>query len=119
MQQIFSFGLGTGRFFMGSSEPLGHHCPEYIDTWDSCTIPVDDDYAQLPSPTTDASAATGGSDFPSKPFANPLLGEEDVSSMSIMTEVVKAVTVAITNDIPPNVNLGLYSTIMNATGFRA
>jgi hypothetical protein len=42
MQQIFSFGLATGRFFMGSSEPLGQHCPDCTGTQDSGTIPVDD-----------------------------------------------------------------------------
>ncbi|KAK1651889.1 hypothetical protein QYE76_069694 [Lolium multiflorum] len=47
VQQIFSFVLATSKISMGYSEPLGHHCPDYIDTQDSSTIPIDDDYASL------------------------------------------------------------------------
>jgi hypothetical protein len=75
---------------VGSSEPLGKHFPDYIDTQDSGAIPVDDDYVHPPSPTTDASDAASGSGVPSKIFADPsrkrsVLGEEDIDNMSIIT----------------------------------
>jgi hypothetical protein len=44
MQQIVSYGLATGRYAMGSSEPLGAPCPEYFDTQESESVIVDDDY---------------------------------------------------------------------------
>jgi hypothetical protein len=37
--------------------------------------------------------------------------------MSIMSEVVKVVAVAITNATPSNVDPDLYSVVMDATGF--
>jgi hypothetical protein len=46
-----------------------------------------------------------------------VLVEEDVSNMSIMNEVVNEVAVSITNDTHPDVHPGLYSTVMDATGF--
>ena len=41
MQQIFSFGLATGKHAMGSGQPLGSPMPEYPDTQESDTINVD------------------------------------------------------------------------------
>jgi hypothetical protein len=48
-----------------------------------------------------------------------VLGEEDVSSMSNMSEAVKVVAVAITNATPPDVNHEVYSAVMDATRFSA
>jgi hypothetical protein len=35
MQTMFSYILATGRFFMGSSEPLGVPSPDYLETQES------------------------------------------------------------------------------------
>ena len=41
MQQIFSFGLATGKHAMGSGQPLGSPMLEYPDIQESNTINVD------------------------------------------------------------------------------
>jgi hypothetical protein len=50
MQQIFAFGPATGRYAMGSSDPLGTPKADYPDTQDSDTVMLgEDDHPTSPS----------------------------------------------------------------------
>jgi hypothetical protein len=110
-------------YSMGSSEPLGTPCLDYIDTQESDTAVVNNDYQEIPSLGDGTSDAPGiGIRFVAPPtFANAarnrkrsILGEEDVVHVTYMIEAVKAVAVAITNDSPPDVYPTLYAIVMDA-----
>ena len=58
MQTIFAYDLATGRFAMGSSEPLGEHSHEYVQTQESETVVLDEEGDNL---------AAGGSAPPPPP----------------------------------------------------
>jgi hypothetical protein len=46
-----------------------------------------------------------------------VLREDDMAHITSMTNVMKAVVVAITNASPPDVHPRFYSTVMDACGF--
>jgi hypothetical protein len=56
MQQIFTFGLVTSKYAMGSSEPLGTPSPDEHGTEEYDTLVVDSDYHPPPSPGPGTSA---------------------------------------------------------------
>ena len=122
MQTIFAYGLATGRFAMGSSEPLGAFNPDYVQTQESETLVLDEEgeneaaagSAPPPPPCPRASASAFD---PAKKRKRSLLGEEDVVAITCMTDAVKAVVAAITSASPPGVNPSLYDTVMSAAGF--
>ena len=104
IQQIFSFGLATGKYAMGSSEPLGTPGLDDPDTWDSDMVVLDDD-DQPASPGVGASAAAprpGNAAYEaSMKRRRSVFAEEDVVHMTFITDAVKEVAVAITNAAPP------------------
>uniref|UniRef100_A0ACD5U3I2 Uncharacterized protein n=1 Tax=Avena sativa TaxID=4498 RepID=A0ACD5U3I2_AVESA len=126
MEAIFSFGLATGRFAMGSSEPLGKPSPEYMHAKDLETLVLDDEAdtdaaAGSPSPGIGHDGSTnayvpGGFD-PCKKRKRSLLGKEDVVHITCMTDAVKAVADTITIASPPDVHPALYDAVMDAKGY--
>jgi hypothetical protein len=104
MHTIFVGGIATGRFAMGSNEPLGTASPagEYgTDSQGSDTIIID------------------GSD---KPFLAPpargkrkrgALAEDELMAFSSMTEAVKDITQAIRENKPTDIHPELYKAIMD------
>jgi hypothetical protein len=92
MHTIFVSGIATGRFAMGSNEPLGAPSPptEYgTDSQESETIIIDG---------------------PDKPFTAPPAGgkrkrgtldEYELQAFTCMTEAVKDIAQAIRETIPP------------------
>src|SRR4051812_43524638 len=127
MEAIFSFGLATGRFAMGSNEHLGDPSPKYMQTQESETVVLDDEAetdAAAGSPaigigqggSTNAYVAAGFN--PCKNRKRSLLGEEDVVTITCMTETVKAVATAITTASPPDVHPALYDAIMDTKGYN-
>ena len=107
MQQIFSFGLATGKHAMGSGQPLGSLMPEYPDTQESDTINVD-------APEKD------GEHVPVLDRKRKRAGfmEEELSVFSSMTEAVKEVATAISESKSVDVvHPKLYNAIMDQIGF--
>jgi hypothetical protein len=104
MHTIFVGGIDTGRFAMGSNEPLGTALPpaEYgIDSQESDTIIIDG---------------------PDKPFSAPLgrgkrkrggLAEDELQAFTSMTKAVKDVAQAIRENKPTDVHLELYKAVMD------
>ncbi|KAK1616690.1 hypothetical protein QYE76_022207 [Lolium multiflorum] len=84
MHTIFSFGLATGKYAMGSSEPLGsaatNPAPEDVDTQESDTVNLD---ADKPA------------DAPDKPTAGKrkrgAFADDELVAFTNMTVVVKEV----------------------------
>jgi hypothetical protein len=104
MHTIFVGRIATGRFAMGSNEPLGAPSPpaEYgTDSQESEIIIIDD---------------------PDKPFSAPpargkrkrgALAEDELQAFTCMTEAVKDATQAIRENKPTDVHPDLYKAIMD------
>jgi hypothetical protein len=104
MHTIFVGGIATGRFAMGSNEPLGMASPpvEYgTDSLESDTIIIDG---------------------PDKPFLAPpaggkrkrgALAKDELMAFTSMTEAVKDVAQAIRENKPTDVHPELYKAVMD------
>ncbi|XBH54455.1 hypothetical protein VPH35_076767 [Triticum aestivum] len=107
MEQIFSFGLPTGKHAMGSGQPLGSPMPEYPYIQESDTINVDPpekDVAHVP--------------VLHKKRKRAGFMEEELSGFSSMTEAVnKEVATAIRESKSVDFHPKLYSAIMDQIGF--
>jgi hypothetical protein len=104
MHTIFVGGIATGRFAMGSNEPLGTASPagEYgTDSQDSDTTIIDG---------------------PDKPFLAPpaggkrkrgALAEDELMAFTSMTEAIKDIAQAIRENKPTDVHSELYKVVMD------
>ncbi|KAF7054736.1 hypothetical protein CFC21_062363 [Triticum aestivum] len=102
MQQIFSFGLATGKHDMGSGLPLGSPMLEYPDTQESDTINVDAPEKDAEHvPVLDRKRKRAG------------FMEEELSVFSSMTEAVKEVATVIRESKSVDVHPKLYNAVMD------
>ncbi|KAK1605751.1 hypothetical protein QYE76_029424 [Lolium multiflorum] len=107
MHTIFSFGLATDKYAMGSSEPrAAAPAPEDVDTQESDTVNLDAD-----KPT----------DAPEKPTAGKrkrgAFADDDLVAFTNMTIVVKEVAQAIRANKPTDMHPDLYNAVMDMLGF--
>jgi hypothetical protein len=114
MKLIFAFVLATGKHNMGSNEPMGTPSLYDPDTQNSDTVVLHGNDHPV-SPGVGASAAPHPKADDEKKRKMYVFTEEDIGHMTFITEAVKAVAQAITNDAPPDVHHALYSTIMDAS----
>ncbi|KAI4971403.1 hypothetical protein ZWY2020_002317 [Hordeum vulgare] len=110
MQQIFSFGLATGKHAMGSGEPLGSPMPNFPATPDVEVIDGPNNHFEKPfdkpfDPVHDRKRKRG------------VLMEEDINVVCSMTETVKEVATTIRECQPLDVHPGLYGVLMTEGGF--
>ncbi|XP_073357761.1 uncharacterized protein [Aegilops tauschii subsp. strangulata] len=107
MQQIFSFGLATGKHAMASGQPLGSPMPEYPDTQESDTINVD-------APEKDGEHVH----VLDRKRKRAAFMDEEFSVFSSMTEAVKEVATAIRESKSVDVHPELYDAVMEQIGFN-
>jgi hypothetical protein len=105
MQAIFGSGVATGRFAMGSNEPLG-------DPSDATTIDVD----------ADAPAATGTAfDYPEKPAKTggkrKRQTTEEGGSMRGLTDAVWGFAGAVTSSINSEGTPGIVKAVMDCPNY--
>jgi hypothetical protein len=108
MHTIFSFGLATGKYAMGSSDPLGSAAatpaPEDADTQESDTVNLDG----APEKVTAGKRKRGA-------FA-----DDELVAFTNMTVVVKDVAKAIRAiraNNPTDMHSDLYNAVMDMLGF--
>jgi hypothetical protein len=104
MHTIFVGGITTGRFAMGSNEPLGAPSPpvEYTtDSQESETIIIDGPDKPFPAPPAGGKRKRDG------------LAEDELQAFTNMTEVVKDVVQAIRENKPLDAHPDLYKAVMN------
>jgi hypothetical protein len=104
MHTIFVGGFATGRFAMGSNEPLGTASPagEYgTDSQDSDTIIIDGLYKPFPAPPAGGKRKRGA------------LAEDELMAFTTMTEPVKDVAQEIRENKPTDVHPELYHLCSN------
>jgi hypothetical protein len=104
MHTIFVDGLATGKFAMGSNEPLGTALPagEYgTDSQDSNTIIIDGPDKPFPAPPAGGKRKRGA------------LAEDELMAFTSMTEAVKDDVQAIRENKPTDVHLKLYKAVMD------
>uniref|UniRef100_A0A8I7B9E5 Uncharacterized protein n=1 Tax=Hordeum vulgare subsp. vulgare TaxID=112509 RepID=A0A8I7B9E5_HORVV len=110
MQHIFSFGLATGKYAMGSGEPLGSSMPDFPATRDVKVIDGPDKHFEKPfdkpfDTVHDRKRKRGG------------LMEEEINVFCSMTEAVKEVATVIRECKPLDVNPDLYGIVMTQGSF--
>ena len=110
MHTIFSFGLATGKYAMGSSEPLGsaaaNPAPEDAETQESDTVNLDAEKA------TDApEKATAGK------RKRGAFADDELVAFTNMTVAVKDVAQAIRDNKPTDMHPDLYNAVMDMLGF--
>ena len=108
MQNIFSFGLATGKYAMGSGNPLVTPKPEDADTQESDTVILDGP----PGRKGDTPSHAHG--LKRKRGA---LAEEEIQAFASMTEAVKEVAQAIRESKPTDMHPDLYNVVMDSVGF--
>jgi hypothetical protein len=104
MHTIFVGGIATGRFAIGSNEPLGRASPpaEYgTDSQESDTIIIDGPDKPFPVPPAGGKRKRGG------------LAEDELQAFTSMTEAVKDITQAIRENKPTDVHPDLYKAVMD------
>ena len=112
MHSIFSFGLATGKFAMGSNEalgmPLAAVSDEDADTQDSGTV-------NLEVPTQKPA------DAPEKPYAGKrkrgAFTYDELLAFTNMTVAVRDVAQAIRDNKPTNMHPELYNSVMDMVDF--
>ncbi|KAK1695255.1 hypothetical protein QYE76_011952 [Lolium multiflorum] len=109
MHAIFSFGLATGKYAMGYSEPLGsaaaNPAPEDVETQESDTVNLDADKHDAPEKPTTGKSKRGA-------FA-----DDELVAFTNMTVAVKDVTHAISDNKPTDMHPNLYNAVMDMLGF--
>ncbi|CAM0902563.1 unnamed protein product [Alopecurus aequalis] len=110
MQVIFSFGLATGKFAMGSGDPLGVPLPEDAETQDSEPVIVDGP----PEKQGEGHAHGHGHGVKRKRGA---LGDDEIQAFASMIEAVKEVASAIRENKQLDMHPDLYSAVMDQIGF--
>ncbi|KAM0879235.1 hypothetical protein ACQ4PT_034373 [Festuca glaucescens] len=112
MHTIFSFGLATGKYAMGSSEPLGSAVatpsPEDVETQESDMVNLDgppEKAADAPDKATAGKRKRGA-------FA-----DDELVAFTNMTVAVKDVAHAIRDNKPTDMHPDLYNAVMDMLGF--
>ncbi|XP_051212289.2 uncharacterized protein [Lolium perenne] len=109
MHTIFSFGLATGKYAMGSSEPLGsaaaNRAPEDADTQESDTVNLDADKHDAPEKPTAGKRKRG------------VFADDELVAFTNMTVAVKDVTQAIRDNKPTDMHPDMYNAVMDMLGF--
>ena len=112
MHAIFSFGLATGKFAKGSSEPLGMPPAEPsakdAETQESDTVNLDgqtEKPADVPEKVTAGKRKRGA-------FAH-----DELVAFTNMTVAVKDVAQAIRDNKPTDMHPRLYNAVMDMVGF--
>ena len=123
MQIIFGSGVATGRFAMGSNEPLGK--PSDI-------VDILDDGIGVSSEFVDASNLTGkgktvdkgtpGDSIDTKPMSNlgkrkRFMTDEDVAVFNGMKQAISDVAAAVRESIHAEAAPGIYNAVINCPGF--
>jgi hypothetical protein len=103
MHSIFVGGIATGRYAMGSNEPLDTPSADYgTDSQESKTIIIiDGPDKPSPAPAAEGKRKRGG------------LADYKLQAFSSMTEAVKDFAQAIRDNKPTDIHLDLYNTAMN------
>ncbi|CAM0871199.1 unnamed protein product [Alopecurus aequalis] len=112
MQVIFSFGLATGKFTMGSGDPLGVPLPEDAETQDSEPVIVDG-----PPEKQGEGHAHGHGHGHSVKRKRGALGDDEIQAFASMTEAVKEVASAIRENKQLDMHPDLYSAVLDQIGF--
>lgn len=112
MHTIFSFGLSTSKYAMGSSEPLGSAAaipsPEDAKTQESDTVNLDgppEKAGDAPEKVTAGKRKRGA-------FA-----DDELVAFTNMTVAVKDVAQAIRDNKPTDMHPDLYNAVMDMLGF--
>ena len=110
MHTIFSFGLATGKYAMGSSEPLGS----------AAAIPSNEDAETQESDTVNLDADKPA-DAPEKPTVGKrkrgAFVDDELVAFTNMTVAVKEVAQAIRTNKPTDMHPDLYNAVMDMLGF--
>jgi hypothetical protein len=121
MQIIFGSGVATGRFAMGSNEPLGKPT-EVVDILDD-DIEVTSEFVDCSNLTGKGKAVDKGTPCDSND-SKPNLGkrkrfmtDEDVVVFNGMKEVVSDVAAAVRESIHAEAAPGIYNVVINCPGF--
>jgi hypothetical protein len=102
MHTIFVGGITTGRYAMGSNEPLGAPSADYrTDSRESETIIIDGSYKPFSTPPAGGKRKRGG------------LAEDELQAFTSMTEAVKGVAQPIRDNKPTDIHLDLYKAVMD------
>ncbi|TVU47743.1 hypothetical protein EJB05_07352 [Eragrostis curvula] len=117
MQVIFGNGLATGKFAMGSSEPLG--CPS---DFAESSLKAEDCKSMFGEPSTKGQEAAGGAGSGGPGSSNNkrkrcMVSDEDMNVMSGMTAAVNNVADAIRSTRVEDSHPGLYDAVMFMPGF--
>ncbi|KAK1679430.1 hypothetical protein QYE76_040278 [Lolium multiflorum] len=112
MHTIFSFGLPTGKYAMGSSEPLGsaaaNPSPKDVETQESNTVNLDG----TPEKAADApDKATAGK------RKRGAFADDELVAFTNMTVAVKDVTQAIRDNKHTDMYPDVYNAVMDMLGF--
>ncbi|KAK1646986.1 hypothetical protein QYE76_064791 [Lolium multiflorum] len=109
MHTIFSFGFATGKYAMGSSEPLGsaatNPTPEDVDTQESDTVNLDADKHDAHEKPTVGKRKRGA-------FA-----ADELVAFTNMIVAVKDVAQATRDNKPTDMHPDLYNAVMDMLGF--
>ncbi|KAK1643459.1 hypothetical protein QYE76_061264 [Lolium multiflorum] len=112
MHTILSFGLATGKYAMGSSEPLGLAAtipsPEDAETQESVTVNLDgplEKDGDAPEKVTAGKRKRGA------------FTDDELVAFTNMTVVVKDVAQAIRDNKPTDMHPDLYNAVMDMLGF--
>ncbi|TVU31552.1 hypothetical protein EJB05_23241, partial [Eragrostis curvula] len=114
MEVIFGNGHATGKFAMGSSEPLG--CPS---DFAESTVKLEETklFGETSKPQGTQEAAGGGSGSGNNKRKRCMISEEDMNAMSGMTAAVNNVADAIHSTKIEDSHPGLYDAVMFMPGF--
>jgi hypothetical protein len=110
MHTIFVGGIATGRFAMGSNEPLGTPSPpaEYgTDCQESETIIIDGPDKPFPAPLAGGKRKRGA------------LAEDELQAFNCMTEAIKNVTQVIRENNPTDIHPDLYKAVMDVLDYSS
>ncbi|KAK1631764.1 hypothetical protein QYE76_006079 [Lolium multiflorum] len=112
MHTIFSFGLATGKYAVGSSEPLGsaagNPAPEDADTQESDTVKLDG----APEKAGNAPEKVTGGKRKRGAFA-----DDELVAFTNMIVAVKDVAQAIRDNKPTDMHPDMYNVVMDMLGF--
>jgi hypothetical protein len=118
MQTIFGSGMATGRFAIGSNEPLGVNSYQAdsglgkVEGSHGNHVGKDKPDQGEGSKATELLISDGG-----RKRKKPYFSEEDVLIMIDMTDAVNNVTNALRETCPAHVNADLYHAVMDILGF--
>ncbi|TVU14108.1 hypothetical protein EJB05_37554, partial [Eragrostis curvula] len=123
MQMIFGSGVATGRYAMGSNEPLGKPTDQGVHDVNSDTTEQNHTDAEYPKATDPKSAESSKTQDSSKDVPTNLgkrkrlMSDEDCQMFMGMTSVVKEVAEGFTKPVKDDMYGQLYNAVMFTGGF--